>query len=104
MKARVQPPALYFYVFGALLLLTGLTAGAAYVDLGLLNNVAALGIASVKAVLVGLYFMHLRDEAFLTWIFVIVSLLFLTILFGFGFSDYLTREWQNPPQGWESPS
>lgn len=49
-------------VFFALLVLTGVTVGAAHVNLGNLNLYVALSIAGVKATLVVLYFMHLRYD------------------------------------------
>ena len=101
MKGRVHSRAVYFYVFGALLFLTGLTTAIAYADLGPMSNAAAIGIASAKALLVALYFMHLREESSLTWVFLTISFLFLGILFSFAFGDYLTRGWQNLPKGWE---
>lgn len=53
----------YIGVFVALLVLTGATVGAAYVDLGHSANIAlALAIATLKASLVGLFFMHLKWE------------------------------------------
>ncbi len=46
----------------ALLALTAITVTVAHIDLGQLNVVLALGIASAKATLVALFFMHLRYE------------------------------------------
>lgn len=50
-------------VFLALLVLTVVTVAVAYVDLGELNLVVAMGIASVKATLVALFFMHLAHDS-----------------------------------------
>ena len=55
-------PALYTKTLLALLVLTGITVGAAYIDLGSGNVVVALIIATIKASLVALFFMHLRWE------------------------------------------
>ena len=55
-------PVVYTRNLIALLILTGLTIGAAFIDLGSGNVVVALGIASIKASLVALFFMHLRWE------------------------------------------
>ncbi len=49
-------------IFLALLVLTGITVGVAYVDLGELNLFVALGIATVKAMLVAWFFMHLSHD------------------------------------------
>ena len=50
-----------------------------------------MGIAAVKAMLVILYFMHLRYSSRLTWLFAGVGLYFLAIQFAFTLSDILTR-------------
>lgn len=72
-----------FGVFAALMVLTTLTVGVSYFDFGPFNLLIALAVATLKATLVGLYFMHLRyDSPFHGLIFVIglVSLgLFLAI-------------------------
>ena len=70
-------------VFVALLLLTVVTVLVSYVDLGLWNAVVALLIASVKASLVALFFMHLKSEDRLVWGFALVPIAFLAlIIFG----------------------
>ena len=70
-------------VFAALLLLTAVTVLVSYVDLGLWNAVVALLIASVKASLVALFFMHLKSESRLVWGFALVPIAFLAlIIFG----------------------
>ena len=83
----------YFIVFGALLALTGVTTGAAFINLGPFNVALAMSIASTKALLVGLYFMHLRHSNRLTIIFVIASLLWLAHMLIASLSDYITRPW-----------
>ncbi len=70
-------------VFFALLALTVVTVSVSYVDLGLWNAVVALVIASVKASLVALFFMHLKSEDRLVWDFALVPIVFLAlIIFG----------------------
>ena len=71
---------IYFVVFGALLALTAVTVLVSYVDMGLLNVVVALLIASVKASLVALFFMHLKGESRLVWGFALVPILFLLLI------------------------
>ena len=72
-----------FAVFAALLLLTVVTVLVSYVDLGLGNVAVALLIASAKASLVALFFMHLKGESRLVWGFALVPIVFLAlILFG----------------------
>jgi len=70
----------YVAVYVALLLLTAVTVLVSYVDLGLMNVVAALLIASVKASLVALVFMHLKSEDRLVWGFALVPIAFLALI------------------------
>lgn len=83
----------YYLVYGALLVLLLLTVGAGFLNLGALHVVVALTIAVVKAVLVALYFMHLRDSSKLTWTFAAAGLIWLLILMVLTMNDYLTRGW-----------
>lgn len=83
----------YFAVFTALMVLTGLTVWAAYQHLGIWNTPLALGIATTKAAMVALIFMHLRSSPKLTAIVVGTSVLFLAFLILVTASDYLTRTW-----------
>ena len=84
---------LYATIFGALLLLTMATAGAAFVDLGgEVNSIVALTIALVKTLLVLLFFMHVRYSSRLTWVFAGAGLFWLLIMMSLTLSDVLTRE------------
>jgi cytochrome c oxidase subunit 4 len=85
------PLRVYFAVFAALMALTALTVFAAMQDLGALNTVVALAIACTKAVLVVLYFMHVRYSTKLTWAVVAGGFLWLILLLLMTLSDYLTR-------------
>jgi cytochrome c oxidase subunit 4 len=80
-------------VCAALLALTLLTVGVAHIDLGPLNHAFALSIATCKAVLVMLFFMHLRYSSPLTWIFASAGVIWLAHLVIFTLMDYLTRGW-----------
>jgi cytochrome c oxidase subunit IV len=88
---HVTPRRVYYLIFGVLMLLTTVTVVVAFLDLGVLNTPIALIIAIIKATLVILYFMHVRYSTRLTWVVVIVSFLFVGILFVLTFSDYVTR-------------
>jgi cytochrome c oxidase subunit 4 len=70
----------YLAVFAGLLALTVVTVLVSYVDLGLMNVVVALLIASAKASLVALFFMHLKGESRLVWGFALVPILFLALI------------------------
>jgi len=83
----------YYTVYAILMVCTYLTWQVAYFDLGSFNTVAALGIAAFKAVLVILFFMHVRASPRLVSIGVISGLFWLGILLALTMSDYLTRGW-----------
>jgi cytochrome c oxidase subunit IV len=82
----------YFVIYAILMVCTYLTWQVAYFDLGPLNTVAALGIAVFKALLVMLFFMHVRETR-LAWIVVAGSVFWLGILLALTMSDFLTRAW-----------
>jgi cytochrome c oxidase subunit 4 len=90
---HITPLSTYFLVFGALALGTLLTWFASTVDLGWANTPVALVIATTKACLVILFFMHVIHSTRLTWVVVIGSFLWLGVLFVLTFADYLTRAW-----------
>jgi cytochrome c oxidase subunit IV len=78
-------------VLGALLVLTAVTVGASYIDLGWMNVWIALMIASTKAGLVLVVFMHMKFEGrAVVWSFV-STVLFLAIMIGFIFWDVAFR-------------
>jgi cytochrome c oxidase subunit 4 len=82
---------MYYGVFGALIVGTALTVLVAFYDLGALNNIVMLLIASVKALLVILFFMHVRWSTRLTWVVAASGFVWLIILFGLTMTDYLSR-------------
>jgi cytochrome c oxidase subunit 4 len=93
MPEHIVPVRVYLIVFAALMALTATTVWVAFHDLGRLNVIIALAIAVTKAILVALYFMHVRYSSRLTQIVVGGGLLWLTIMIGLTMSDYLTRGW-----------
>ena len=93
MSQHILPLRTYFLIFASLLGLLLLTVGAAYVDLGRFNHLTAMAIATLKAVLILLYFMHVKFSSKLTWIFSGAAFFWLFIFFALGFNDYLTRDW-----------
>jgi len=84
---HVLPFKVYLSVFIALLILTVITVGAAYVDFGVLNMVIAMLIASTKAGIVALFFMHLKYEDPMTWLYAFFPILLLATLIGGVFID-----------------
>ena len=94
MTEHIVPTRVYYLIFAALMVGTYLTVQAAFIDLGPLNTVVALAIACAKAVLVVLFFMHVKYSTRLTWAVVVGSVFWLGILLALTFSDYLTRSWR----------
>ncbi len=84
-------PAVYARTLVALLILTAITVGAAYVDLGSGNVVVALVVATIKASLVALFFMHLRWDKPVNGIIAMAGFLFLGIFLMFDLLDYGSR-------------
>ncbi|MCX8057760.1 MAG: cytochrome C oxidase subunit IV family protein [Ignavibacteria bacterium] len=78
----------YIFVWLTLVALTALTVTVANFDLGGFSIVIALGIASIKALLVMLIFMHLKFDDRVFRIFVFVAFLTLAIFIVLTFSDY----------------
>jgi cytochrome c oxidase subunit 4 len=79
----------YYVVWIALLILTVVTAMAARIDLGPFNTVVALGIATGKALLVVLFFMHVKGASeHLTKVVIIASIFWLLLLLGLSMVDY----------------
>lgn len=97
MTVHVTSRTTYILVTIALLVLTAATVGAAFIDLGLLNDVVALGIAASKAVLVALFFMHARYSSGITRLVIVGGLLFLGILLVGVMDDYVSRNWIRIP-------
>jgi cytochrome c oxidase subunit 4 len=93
MSGHVAPKSLYYTVFIALIIGTGLTVLAAEIDLGALNNVVMIAIAGTKALLVILFFLHVRWSTRLTWVVAGSGFFWLLILFGITMADYMSRGW-----------
>jgi cytochrome c oxidase subunit 4 len=73
---------------------TILTVLAAEVDMGPLNPVVALAIATTKAVLVVLFFMHVKHtHEKLTKLVIVTAIFFFLILLGLTMADYTSRLW-----------
>lgn len=90
----------YTIVFIALLILAGLTTWIASIDLGIYNTVAALAIAAIKMMLVGLFFMHLWYKPGLTRIVVVCGFFWLGLMVAFILADVFSRNWIAHGTGW----
>ncbi len=90
---HIVSPFQYMLVFATLLVFTGITVGAAFVDLGVLNPIVALGIASFKAVVVILFFMHVKYQSKLVKMTVAAGFFTFLILITMTLTDYMSRAW-----------
>jgi cytochrome c oxidase subunit 4 len=94
MSEHIVPVRVYITIFLALLVGTALTVVAAFYDFPWrLNTIVALTIATAKATLVVLYFMHVRYSTRLVWVIMASALFWMALLFSFTLSDYYTRPW-----------
>jgi cytochrome c oxidase subunit IV len=93
MSGHVAPKSLYYTIFAALVVGTALTVLVAFYDLGFMNNIVMLTIACAKALLVILFFMHVRWSSKLTWVIAASGFFWLLIMFTITMSDYLSRGW-----------
>ena len=83
----------YVVVFAVLMILLVLTVAAAQIPNPLVNIVVAITIATTKAILILLYFMHLRFSSSLTRVFAAAGFVWLVLLLGLISEDYLSRDW-----------
>lgn len=94
MSSHIVPKKTYFTIFALLMVLLAATVLVAYMNLGqTINILVALTIAIVKATLVILYFMHVKYQDKLTWVFAGAGFVWLIFMFLFMFSDYISRGW-----------
>jgi cytochrome c oxidase subunit IV len=94
------PMSTYVIVFAALMVLLVVTVVAAFIPLGEANMIVAMTIATIKAALVVLYFMHVKFASRLTKVFVAASCLWLVIMFALTFTDYISRDWLPNSRSW----
>ncbi|MBI2876207.1 MAG: cytochrome C oxidase subunit IV family protein [Candidatus Tectomicrobia bacterium] len=90
---HILSKSVYVGVFLILLVLLVLTVAASSVHLGPLNIIVAMTIAVVKALLIILYFMHVRYSSRLIWIFAGGAFFWVGILFVLTMTDFLSRDW-----------
>lgn len=88
---HIVSPGIYLAIILTLLILTGATVWAAYINLGPFNIVLALAIATVKATLVVLFFMHAKYVPKRTQLVIIAGIFWLALLLFMTMSDYLSR-------------
>lgn len=90
---HIVTPKTYIIIFGTLLTFTAITVGAAFVDLGIFNPILALLIATVKAMIVILFFMHVYYQSKLVKMTVAAGFFTFLILITMTLTDYMSRAW-----------
>ena len=90
---HIVTPLTYILVFATLLVGTGITVAAAYFELGVFNPIVALAIASFKAVVVILFFMHVKYQSRLIKMTVGAGFFTFLVLITMTLSDYISRAW-----------
>jgi len=90
---HIVGPAVYVTILFALLVGTGLTVWASFLELGPWNPVIALAIATSKATLVVLFFMHVKYSTKLTKLTVGAAIFMFLVLISMTLSDYISRAW-----------
>ena len=93
MAEHIVPKKIYLATWATLMVMTLVTTLVAFVDLGRFNTVLALAIATFKATLVVLFFMHAKYTPRLTRVVITAGIFWLGILLAFSMVDYLSRLW-----------
>ncbi len=101
--AHHPSPRLYVVIWGLLMALLVLTVAISEVDLGTWNFAIAFAIAMVKAVLIVLFFMHVRYSPGLTKVVACAGFFWLAIMLGLTFADYASRGWLEPHRAGPAP-
>ena len=94
MSHYIVPPRTYFIIFAVLMVLMAATLIVTRLEQGTVADVVALSIAIAKAVLIIMFFMHVKYSSHLTKLFAVAGFVWLAILFAFLLSDYNTRQWE----------
>jgi len=92
-EQHIVGPKVYLTIFGALLAFTAITVAASYLELYVFNAVVALAIACIKAVLVVLFFMHVKYSSRLTKLTVAAGVFTFFVLITMTMTDYISRAW-----------
>jgi cytochrome c oxidase subunit 4 len=88
---HVLPMKIYINVFASLLVLTAITVWVAQFDFGMFNGIIAMGVATIKATLVALYFMHLKYDDKVNALCLVSAFFFLFVMFIFIYVDIASR-------------
>lgn len=94
MSEHIVSRKLYITIGTTLLVLTATTVGVAFINLGPFNTIVALSIATIKGLLVVLFFMHVKyTSEKMTKVVVGAAIFWLLLLLGLSMADYTTRLW-----------
>ena len=93
---HIAPMRMYISIVCLLFVMTAVTVGAAFVEIGALGTPIALAIAIFKASFVVLFFMHVRYNTPLMWVFAGAGFFWLLIMFSLTMQDYVSRGWEAP--------
>jgi cytochrome c oxidase subunit 4 len=96
METTAHSPGVYWKTCAALMALLALTWTIGYVNLGSFNLVVALAISISKALLVALFFMHVKGSSRLLHLAATAGVIWLLIMFSFTLGDYFTRNFLQP--------
>ena len=90
---HIVGPKTYGLILLALLILTATTTGAAFINMGVFSPIVALAIACLKAILVILFFMHIRYSSRVLMLTVGAGFFTFLVLITMTLSDYISRSW-----------
>lgn len=92
MSEHIIPSRIYYMIWVTLMVFTVITAAVAFVDLGPFNTVVALIIATFKATLVVLFFMHVKyTSEKMTKTVIMAAIFWLGLLLILSLADFATR-------------
>jgi cytochrome c oxidase subunit 4 len=90
---HVVGPKTYLSILVLLLVMTALTTGAAFINMGVFSPIVALAIACFKAVMVILFFMHIRYSSKVMMLTVGAGFFTFLVLITMTLCDYISRSW-----------
>jgi cytochrome c oxidase subunit IV len=90
---HIVPPRVYITIVLILLVMTAITVGASYIEMGVFNPIVALAIGVFKATLVVLFFMHVKYSTKLTKLTVGAGVFTFLVLISLTLADYISRAW-----------
>jgi cytochrome c oxidase subunit 4 len=87
----------YVLTWLGLMVFLALTCASSYVEMGPWNTIVNTGISCAKALLIAIFFMHLRHAGALLRLAAVTGIVWLALLFGLSSADYATRDISRAP-------